>query len=207
MPRDLDSQLQANATSQVFPYVVLVKLSFPSGTVYVHNGVGTHTFGGNDYLGVGAFGKIELTEETTDLLSSPIRLTLSSITAEIIAAIQNDDIYGRDADIYIGALDADYQLTGTPTNWVSGYMEKAALNIGKDDGISITIQCRAARMGLRNNKRYTKEDHQVDYAGDTFFTLLPFIQEAEVNWGGQTLGGSSGGLGTIGPSNPPLRLK
>jgi len=170
--RNIDANLKAGAESAEFLYVVFVKLAFPSGTVYLHNAVGTYSFGGNDYLGVGGFGEIDVLEDTLDLVSKPVSLTLSSIVPEIIDAIKADDVFGRDADIYLGALDKDYQIIGTPDNWISGTMETVQLVIGAEDAVKVRIQSRASRLRLKNNKRYTLEDHQVDYPGDLFFEFL-----------------------------------
>ena len=192
--RSIDGDLQASAESPDFKYVILVDLAFPSGNVRVHNSVGTYSFGGNDYLGVGAFGSISAMEESIALVDNPIRLGLSSITPEIIAAIQTDDVYGRDADIYLGNL-VDNQLQGTPTNWISGYMEFASLSIGEESGVVIQVQTRAARLKQRNNKRFTLEDHQQEFPGDKFFEFLPALQDSiSVNWGGMAVRtGSVGG--------------
>ena len=108
--RTIDSTLQTNAESAAFNYVLFVDLAFPNGTVYAHNSVGTISFGGNDYVGVGAFGSIDIMRESVDLVDQPIRVTLSSITPELIDAIKIDDVYGRDANIYIGAMTEDNQL-------------------------------------------------------------------------------------------------
>jgi hypothetical protein len=70
--RSIDAALKSAAQSAEFGYIVFVALDFPSGYLYVHNGVGTYTFGGNDYLGVGAFGSIDTIEETTSLNSRPV---------------------------------------------------------------------------------------------------------------------------------------
>ena len=80
--RALDSDLQNTAESAFFNYVVFVELSFPSGTVRVHNSVGTLSFGGNDYEGVGAFGSISAMEETMDLVDNPVQIGLSSVCRE-----------------------------------------------------------------------------------------------------------------------------
>jgi len=183
--RTIDADLKAGAESAEFKYVVLVKLAFPSGTVYLHNGVGTHSFGGFDYLGVGGFGGIDVLEDTLDLVSKPVTLTLSSIVPEIIDAVKTDDVFGRDADLYLGVLDDGYQLIGTPDNWYSGHMETVQLIIGSEDGLAIRLQSRASRLRLRNNKRYTLEDHQVDHPGDLFFEFLPALMDAEVSWAGE----------------------
>lgn len=183
--RTIDADLQASAESSIFNYVIFVSLAFPSGTVRVHNSVGTITWGGNDWLGVGAFGSIDAIEESIELVDNPIRLTLSSITQEIIDAVKTDDVYGRDADIYLGALNADGELEGTPTNWISGYMETKSLSIGQENAVMIQMQTRAAKLKQRNNKRFTIEDHQQDYSGDLFFEYLNYVVDAKVVWGGE----------------------
>lgn len=184
--RTLDSNLKAAAESAVFNYVIFVKLAFPSGTLYAHNGVGTKSFGGDDYLGVGAFGGIDGSiEDTLDLQSRPVNLILSSITSEIITAITTDDVFGRDADIYLGALNAEGELQGTPDNWYSGHMEQVEVLLGKQDAVKIRLQSRASRLQQRNNKRYVIEDHQLEFSGDMLFEFLPFLQEAQVVWGGE----------------------
>lgn len=183
--RTLDADLEANATSSVFNYIIFAKLAFPSGTVYVHNGVGTYSFGGDDYMGVGGFGSISALEETLALVSKPVTLTLSSITPEIIDAVQTDDVFGRDADIYLGTLNDHGELQGTPDNWYSGHMEKVELTLGQEDGVNIRLQSRASRLKLRNNRRYTLEDHQAEHPGDLLLEFLPALQEAEVQWAGE----------------------
>jgi hypothetical protein len=183
--RTLDATLKAAAESDVFNYVVFVKLAFPSATVYAHNGVGTLSFGGDDYLGVGAFGGISAVEDTTQLVSKPLTVELSSITQDIIDAVQTDDVFGRAADVYVGSMDADGNLEGTPDNWFSGHMETVQVLVGEKDGISIRLQSRASRLRLRSNKRYTLEDHQRDYPGDLMFEFLPALQDAQVVWGGE----------------------
>jgi len=183
--RTLDADLKAGAESFAFKYIVFAKLAFPSGTVAVHNGVGTYSFGGDDYIGVGSFGSIDVIEDTLELKSNPVNLVLSSIPPEIIDGIKVDDVFGRDADIFLGALNEHGELQGTPDNWYSGHMETVELTLGEIDGIKIRLQSRASRLQLRNNKRYTLEDHQVDFPGDLFFEFLPFVMEAEVVWGGE----------------------
>lgn len=183
--RDLDADLKANSQKAEFRYVIFVELAFDSGTVRAHNSVGTLSFGGNDYLGVGALGSIEPIQESIQLVDNPVTLALSPVDEGILTAVRDEDIYGRAADIYLGALDENGELTGTPTNWLSGYIDYPSAKVGVEDGIAITIQTRAAKLKKRNNKRYTLEQHQKDYPGDRFMEFLPYVKEVEVPWGGE----------------------
>jgi len=183
--RSLDSSLEANSQSAEFGLITFVALSFPSGTVRVHSGQGTYTWGGNDWLGVGGYGSIDAMGETVDSVPNPVKISLSSITDEIIDAIRTDDVYGRDAKIYVGTINSDLELEGTPTLWVDGWMEKKDLNLGSNNGVSITIQDDAAKLRQRSNKRYTIEEHQDEFSGDLFFEFLPFVMNAEIVWAGE----------------------
>lgn len=183
--RNIDAALKSAAQSGEFGYIVFVALDFPTSYLYLHNGVGTYTFGGNDYLGVGGFGSIDAVEETTQLVSRPINLTLSSITQEIIDEVKTQNLYGRDADIYVGAINSEGELLADPDNWWSGYMENVHVLLGQENGIQIRLQSRAARLRARNNKRYTLEEQQRDHDGDIIFEFLPSLMDAKVQWGGE----------------------
>lgn len=183
--RTVDSNLKTGAESSRFNYVVLVSLDFEGGFVRVHNSIGTLSFGGNDYLGVGAFGTISFLSESIEMVDQPVTLTLSSITTEIIDELKTSKIYGRDAEIFIGSLDDDGRLQGTPDSWIVGHMEHASLIAGSENAVSIKIQTRAARLQSRNNRRWTIEHHQKEFPGDLFFQWLPYVINAEVIWGGE----------------------
>ena len=183
--RTLDADLLARSASSVFSYLVFVELAFDSGTVRTHNGQGTYTFNGNDWYGVGAYGSIDAIDEKIDAAPQPIRLTLSTITPELITAIRTDNVYGRSAKLYVGALNEELELLGTPTLWIDGFMEKKALVLGEINGLSITIQDEAARINQRNNKRYTLEEHQKRYAEDQFLEYLPYVQDVSITWAGE----------------------
>jgi hypothetical protein len=203
--RSINAGLQSAAQSAEFGYIIFVALDFPSGYLYVHNGVGTYTFGGNDYLGVGAFGSIDTIEETTSLNSRPVNLTLSSITQEIIDAVKTDNVFGRDADIYVGAINSDGELLADPDNWWSGHMENIEVVLGQENAVKVRLQSRASRLRLRSNKRYTLEEQQRDHSGDLLFEFLPSLKDAKVVWGGEQV--RTGHENTTGLGNSTTRTE
>lgn len=183
--RSLDADLEAGATSGVFPYILFVALYLDSGTIRAHNGQGTYTFGGNSYYGVGAYGNIEAMEESVNAVANPVKVTLSTITPELITAVRTDNVYKRAAEIYVGKLDENLELEGTPTLWIDGYIEKKELVLGETNGLAFTVQDDAAKLEQRNNKRYTLEEHQRRFPGDQFLEYLPYVQDAATVWAGE----------------------
>lgn len=183
--RDLDSDLKAAAESPEFLYIIFVDMDFPGENVRVHNGVGTYSFGGNDYMGVGTFGSVSPVRESIELVDQPINLTLSGIDTTIINILRSVNITGRDVEIFIGVLDKEAQLVGTPQSMILAEVDAISVIAGKENAVQLSLQTRAARLRRRNNKRWTLEHHQADYPGDLFFEFLPYVVAAEVQWGGE----------------------
>jgi hypothetical protein len=76
MSRGFPAAVATALAQQHVAIVSFAKLEFPSGTVYVHNSLGTYTWGGQDWLGVGDLGSISQVEEGLDVSPYAITLTL-----------------------------------------------------------------------------------------------------------------------------------
>ena len=73
--------------------VTMVKLGFDT-PAYVHSGIGTISYGGNDYLGVGTYGQISSARESENLGPLSITLTLSGIDSDYIAeSLDSGNLY------------------------------------------------------------------------------------------------------------------
>ena len=76
MSRGFPADVATALAQQHVAIVSFAKLEFPSGTVYLHNSLGTYTWGGQDWLGVGDLGSISQVEEGLDVSPYAITLTL-----------------------------------------------------------------------------------------------------------------------------------
>ena len=169
-------------------HVVLVtfaKLEFPSGTIYVHNSIGTYTWGGQDWLGTGDFGEISQIEEGADVSPYKITLTLSGLDATVSGAALNEDYYMHPVTLYLGALDADDELIADPTIVWEGVMDQMDLTIGQNNGdsIQLTAESELARFDKSSNKKYTHSQQQNDHSGDLLFEFMADIEDAKIRWG------------------------
>ena len=178
----------AVATALSAGHVVLVtfaKLEFPSGTIYVHNSIGTYTWGGQDWLGTGDFGEISQIEEGADVSPYKITLTLSGLDATISGAALNEDYYMHPATVYLGALDADDVLIADPTVVWEGAMDQMNFSIGEasGDSIQLTAESELARFDKSSNKKYTHSQQQNDHSGDVLFEFMADIEDAKIRWG------------------------
>jgi len=175
------------AAAFLLPHVAVLtfaKLEFASGTSYVHNGLGTYTWGGFDWLGVGDFGSVSRLEEGSDVSPYGITLTLSALDATLANIALTEDYFMRPVTIYIGALSAADVLHDDPIQIWAGAMDVMTVSVGNDGGDSITLVCESelAAFDRSSGLRYTTQAQQRFYSGDLFFEFLPMIEGAKIKW-------------------------
>jgi hypothetical protein len=186
--------VKAALASQHVEIVSFAKLEFPSGTVYLHNSLGTLTWGGNDWLGVGDLGAISQVEEALDVSPYAITLTLSGLNTTITAAALTENYFMHSATIYIGVLDSDAELITTPTQIWSGYMDQMNMSVGADggDGIEMICESELSRFNRSSNLMYTNVSQQAKSSGDLFFNHIHKVEGAKINWGASQMPGGTG---------------
>lgn len=186
MGRSISAALIAASTGDVFRPVVFAKLDFDSGTVYVHNDIGTLTFVGNDYLGVGDFGHIDAVREGGLVSPYSTALLLSGLDTDLMDEAENQDYFLRDATIYVGGLDEDGALLDDPDEIWSGFMDHMAYTLGNENIIKLTCESAMAIFDRSNGARNSNEQQQSDYAGDLLFEYVHLMADAKVVWNGKT---------------------
>lgn len=202
MSRGLNSLLIAETTSEIVRLLFFADLEFDSGTIYVHNGIGNITWGGNTYLGVGDFGAIETVEETSDVSPTSMVLVLSGLDASLMDEVLAQDYYLRPVKLYIGAVNVGGALVVDPDKIWSGKMDTAEVRLGGTNAIRLSCENDFILFERTNGRRYTDADLQNEYAGDLFFEYIDEMVDKEVIWGSQPVrlgpggGGSGGGRNT-----------
>jgi hypothetical protein len=199
--RDFPTNVATAFAAQHVATVTFVKLQFASGTLYLHNSIGTYTWGGNDWAGVGDLGDISEIEEGSEISPYKITLSLSGIDSTISNAALNEDYYMRPVTLYIGALDADDDLLADPTEVWAGFMDLMTVSLGEQGGdeIALIAESELAKFDRASNLKYTDANQQAVHSGDLFFGFLKDIEGAKIQWG--TAGTSS----TAGNDNGPVR--
>ena len=183
--------------------VTFAKLEFPSGTVYLHNSLGSYTWGGQEWLGVGDLGSISQVEEGLDVSPYAITLTLSGLNATISGAALTEDYYLHGVTVYLGVLDADDVLIDTPTQIWAGFMDQMNMTVGADggDAIQLVAESELSRFNKSLNLMYTNTAQQERSTGDLFFNFLHRIEGAKINWGSRKPGSAGLGAPVIDPKD------
>ena len=192
-----------NATEAAKPairMVVAVELDFSSGFVRAHDGTGKISIGGNDYLGLGDFGGIETAEEASDMVSKPLKLTLSGVDSSLVSTTMTETYQNRTATVYLAFIDDQGALIDTPETVWEGRMNQMSLSVSQG-AATISLTCEHRLRREPRIARYTDADQQLLFDGDLFFNKLHTIPGYAGRWGeknvyGSSSGGGGGGDGT-----------
>jgi hypothetical protein len=210
MSRGLPALVSAAVEASDVALLLFAELDFPSGVVRVHNGLGTYSWGGNDWLGVGTLGEISKVEEGQNTSPYSITLSLSGLDASMVDPALDEKYFMRDVSIYLGVLDSTDSLLATPTSIWNGFMDNMKLSLGANGGdvIQLTAESELARFDKSANYMFTNAQQQKQSSGDLFFNHLHKIQDVKINWGGKGAGGgvSGGRIDNIITPSIPGRL-
>ena len=201
MSRGFPSDVLTALSSDHVALVTFAKLEFPSGTLHLHNSIGTYTWGGNDWLGTGDLGEISQLEEGAQISPYKITLSLSGLDATISGAALTEDYYLQPVTVYIGVLNANDVLIADPTIVWEGAMDQMELSVGAADGdvIVLTAESELARFDKASNLKYTDAQLQSDSAGSLGFEFMADIEGAKIRWGDPNSDAVAGG-----PANPNI---
>jgi len=201
MSRGFPSAVLTALSSDHVALVTFAKLEFPSGTLYLHNSIGTYTWGGNDWLGTGDLGEISQIEEGAQISPYKLTLTLSGLDATISGAALTEDYYLQPVTVYLGALNADDELIADPTVVWEGAMDQMEISVGAEggDAIVLTAESELARFDKASNLKYTDAQLQSDSAGSLGFEFMADIEGSKIRWGDANSDAVAGG-----PANPNI---
>ena len=175
VPADL---LLALSQPEVYPFYA-VKLDFDSTPIRFWTGYGEKTIGAENYIGTGSLLSISGLEEANDLSAKGASLQLSGVPNELVALAIQEPYQRRSCFIYFGTTDS-----AQPIEVFSGLMDKMIIeDSGESSTISLTVESKLLRLNKSSNWRYTEENHQSRYSGDTFFSYVADLQDREIVWG------------------------
>jgi hypothetical protein len=175
---------QAAAEAPHVEQVHFVALDLPSGYLRMHTRVGSMTWGGFTWLGVGQLGDIGDIDEDAMLRPNGTDVTLSGVDAALVSAAMTEKYHGRAIAVYWGCLDPSTQvLVSTPETIFAGLMDYMECHLGAGTGsISVHAEGDLARWQRHRNSLYSHESQSANWPGDRGFDQIPFMQTRKIDW-------------------------
>ena len=138
---------------------------------------------GKTWNGTGDLGTVSPVEETDEIRSTSLVVSLSGIPSSMLATALGEDYQGRSANLWLGFLDASKVVILDPVPLWAGPMDIMEIDEGPETSvISVRVESRLAALKRAKLRRYTREDLQIDHAGDKGFDFIAGLQDRQVVW-------------------------
>lgn len=197
MSRALTALFRTETLASQLSPALFALLDFQSGAVRVWSGLGTKTWNGNSYTGLGNFGSVSSVEETTDVRANSIAFQLTGVPTALIATVLADNYQGRTAKLWVGSLDASGNVIADPYLIFAGRMDNIEIDEGPNTSvIRVFAESRLIDLQRSKERRFTHEDQQNDYPGDLGLKFMPTANSKPFVWGGETIPAAGGGEGS-----------
>jgi len=204
MSRNITSGMATQVTAGALSPILLCELNFLSGYVRAWTGYGSLTWNGNTYLGIGDFGAVSATEESTDNRANNITFTLNGFDSALIATVLGDQYQGRSAKLWFGCLDSTNAVIADPFLLFSGRMDTVQISEnGGTSSIAVTAESQLVDFTTPRIRRYTNADQQTYYPNDTGLSFIAALQGETFTWGKATYTGGNTPAATA-PSGPKM---
>ena len=184
MGRSISSAMVTESKKPELSPVVLVKMGFASGFIYVWPGYGDLVWNGMTFKGLGTLGKIEPSTDTSDLSAQGATFILEGVSSASLALAIGQVQQGLPAITWLGFFNAQNALVRDPTILFSGLTDVCKINeTGETCEISVTCENKFARLSTLSSRRFTSDDQALDYPGDVGFIYVPSLQDSSVLFG------------------------
>lgn len=173
------------------PYVLFVDFAFDSGHVRLCSWDRDYSFGGNTYIGDGAWISVGEVSESAGFGSNGLPFEISGANTEIVTKALAEDYRGRPYTMYVGFADATtYQLVATPEIISEGTVEVMVVrNQGNTKVVHIDCENRMIFWSKTIGLIYSNEHqrYRID-STDEFFNQQATSMGKTVYWGNQRVG-------------------
>lgn len=181
MTRGLTTAAAAIVSDEVARRTLAVELDFPSGVVRVNGSPADITIAGQTHIGVGGLGGVSVAEESAELRSYDLTLTLSGVPRDSVALALAEAYQGRAGTVWEVPFDASWQPID-PFVVFRGRMDQMSIAIGETATVSIVLRNRLADWERAQELRYTDEDQQRLHPGDKGLQFVPATVERDIVW-------------------------
>ena len=183
MSRNLTTAVQNQlAASELEPFFA-IKLAFDSGDVRVWTGYNDITIASETYIGGGQLLSISPIQETVEIAARGVNMSLNGINSSLVSVALTESYQGRSAKVYLGVISSG-AVVSDPYLVFDGRMDVMTIeDAGETANISLSAESRLIDLERARVRRYTDNDQQNQFAGDTGLRFVADLQDKEIAWG------------------------
>ncbi len=161
-----------------------VTIQKEKGDVFVWNGVGTKSWNGHDWQGLGKFGNISPISESMDMTVSGVKLILSGIPSDMVSLALDELTQFLPATVWFGYLEDDDSVVADPFVAFKGKCDTVEMeDSGETSTLTISVESNAIVHRKPQGLRYTDADQQIIHPGDRGFEFVDKFQETNIPLG------------------------
>tara|TARA_B100000945_G_scaffold321149_1_gene334124 strand:+ start:3606 stop:4283 length:678 start_codon:yes stop_codon:yes gene_type:complete len=193
------AEARLNAEKHQFMFFA-VEAEFDNDVLRINTTAGDVIFGGNTYQGVGTLLSMSAFEDTAEMKSSGLTISLSGLDPSILSHSLTNDYHNRPITVFTGFLDGGGEHAGAVMTSFKGRMTSMQISESAEGANTITVNCENRLVDLKrpSNLRYAKESQKLIDSTDTGFNRMEKLATVEILWGKK-----STNLGGLGGSNDP----
>lgn len=181
--RPMSPEMEAALEADIIYPIYFFEIGFNSGFLRLWTGLGDRDWDGKTWAGVGWILGMSETEESSETKATNFVIGLPA-NAAIIAIALAEFRKNKPATIWQGLLSDEGVLLDDPLVLAKGLTDISELDIetGKPV-VRISCETRFADLERARVRRYTIEDHQIDWPEDLFFNQVGSLTDRILTWG------------------------
>jgi len=186
MPKDFSSGFLTSLAADNLEMFQLIAIYFDNRTVRITTLPGgmNINFQGEEWEALDQFISIGTIGESADITTEGWAVTLSGLTNEYLTNATDYYYQGRRVEYYVGLIETNGTITVEPTLLQASVIDNQTVSVGEST-FSVTVNCMPAINKILESReeRYTDEDQQSKYPGDTGLSRMATMPNKQYSWG------------------------
>jgi len=165
------------------PRGLFVAIQHPAGTGYFCTGVGSRTWNGHTWSGVGQFGSITPIKHTSELAVQDIVFTLSGVDTTVVSQL-SDNVRNLNGSVWLFCVGEDDSVVADPYQLIDSELDYQSFTV---DGSGLSTIAITAHSGFYTLARgveeaWTPENQKFLFPNDTGLDMIPSLQNQNLQW-------------------------
>jgi len=184
MTRTVTTAVNDEFTAAELSPFFAVEMDFTDGILRLWTGYGSITIDGETFSPGGDILSVSSISENGEVQANGVTISLSGLSASLVASALTTAYQGRDCNVYVGVLNDSGAVISDPIKIFAGKMDVLTVEDNGDTAqISVTAESKLIDLERSRQRRYTSEDQKIDYPNDKGLDFIAGLQDKTVVWG------------------------